>query len=98
MVQFMPEYLTMFSIFVGILIPIVSAVTEVIKKSIKNFPTNLTPLLAIVVGLGLGIVGYVFTDLNATWRLWGGLLAGLASMGLYDLGKFTANTLKKPKM
>jgi hypothetical protein len=98
MVQTMPDILVTFAAFVGILTPLIVACTEVVKRSVKNYPVNLVPILSIAVGLGLGSLAWVFTDLNATWRLWGGLIAGLAACGLYDVAKFTSNTFTKPKL
>jgi hypothetical protein len=85
-------------IFIGILAPLITGVTQAIKKSIPGFPTNLAPLLSVVVGIGLAFAAWVFTDLDTAERLWCGLIAGLAASGLYNAGKLTAKTFTKPKI
>lgn len=98
MEQSMPELMVAFGLFISILTPIVTSVTEVIKRSLPTMSKNYIPLLTIAVAIGLGSLAWVFTDLNSTWRLWGGLISGLASSGLYDVTKLTSRTFKKPNL
>ncbi|QFG05346.1 holin [Bacillus phage 031MP004] len=97
MEQVMNENMTQLMLFVTFLTPLVTAVTEVIKRSVgeKALPARYHTLVAIVVALGLASLAWVFTDLNATYRLWAGLFAGLASAKVYDITKNIANSTKK---
>jgi hypothetical protein len=71
-------------IFAMVLAPIILALTEAVKKSIK-FPSTYVPLVAILIGLVVGYLGTPFTDLPLDIRLWAGVLAALASTGLFEL-------------
>lgn len=73
-------------IFATILLPIVTALVELAKKTVRT-PKNLIPLLSLVLGLIIGIVAYPFTDLDTVLRLWAGGFAGLAGTGLFELIK-----------
>jgi len=72
-------------IFASLLAPIILAVVELFKRTfvVKN---NFIPLMALVVGLVIGLAAAPFTDLDIVLRLWAGGLAGLAGTGLYELG------------
>lgn len=73
--------------FATVIVPIVLAVVELIKKSAsKSLNKNFIPLIALAVGIFIGFAGQPFTDLDLTLRLWSGFLAGLSSTGLYELG------------
>lgn len=67
-----------------ILLPVITAVTELIKRSV-SVPKNAVPLIALVTGLLIGLAAYPFTDLEPALRLWAGGLSGLSSTGLYEL-------------
>jgi hypothetical protein len=82
--QYLPQHMTELMIFITFLTPIVTAITEVFKRSLK-VPLQYHTFLAIGIALGLASLAWVFTDLNATFRLWGGLFAGLSACKLYDL-------------
>lgn len=71
-------------IFATIISPVILGLVELIKQTV-NFPRNLVPLVALVVGLLVGFAGQPFTDLDLTLRLWAGGLAGLAATGLFEL-------------
>ena len=71
-------------LFATVLLPIVTALVELIKKSI-NLPKNIVPLISLVVGLIIGAVATPFTDFDIVLRLWAGGLAGLAGTGLFEL-------------
>ncbi|WP_428848878.1 holin [Terribacillus saccharophilus] len=70
-------------VFSTILAPIVTALMELLKRSLPRLlPYH--ALLSLVVGAVLGAAAYPFTDFELTARLWAGGLAGLASAGLYN--------------
>lgn len=84
-------------LLISIVTPIATALTQAIKKSVPNYPKELTPLVTIVVSIGLCYMAWIFTELETGYRLWAGLLAGLGSAGFYDLSKLPFKTLQKPK-
>ncbi|WP_368654593.1 holin [Ornithinibacillus sp. 4-3] len=65
--------------------PIVTGLVQAIKVA---FPIrkSLLPFVAVVVGIILGFVAYPFSDVETASRLWAGGMAGLASVGLFELG------------
>ena len=71
-------------VFATILAPVITALIQVITMSVK-LPKNNIPLLALGVGILLGLVAYPFTDLAFDLRMWAGALAGLSSVGLFEL-------------
>lgn len=85
---------------VPVIIGIVYFVMEVYKTLVKNAPavwTNLIPVWAAVLGLGLGIIAYycvpevmpaddVFTAILI------GLASGLGAVGIHQVGKQISNT------
>ncbi|MDQ0427663.1 hypothetical protein QOZ98_000488 [Planomicrobium stackebrandtii] len=73
-------------IFAAVLAPIITALVEMIKKAV-NMPINFIPVLALLVGLLIGLIAQPFTDLDYVNRLWAGGLAGLAATGLFELVK-----------
>ncbi|WP_404335882.1 holin [Planococcus rifietoensis] len=72
--------------FASILVPIITALVEVIKKA-TSIPVNFVSVLALIVGLIIGFAAEPFTDLDYVNRLWAGGLAGLASVGLFEVVK-----------
>lgn len=54
-------------IFATVLLPIVAALVDLVKKSI-NLPKNLIPLISLVVGLFIGAIAYPFTDFELILR------------------------------
>ncbi|MFD3199327.1 holin [Bacillus sp. LR_5] len=80
-------------IFATVLAPILTALVQLIKKTVK-LPTNVIPALSFVIGIGLGAVAYPFTDLDLVLRLWAGGFAGLAATGLFELGAKREGTTK----
>jgi membrane-associated PAP2 superfamily phosphatase len=80
-------------IFAAVLIPIVTALMEGIKRSV-NLPNNYLPLIAVAVGLVIGFAGDLFTDLELSARLWAGLFAGLSAVGLFEVLKQRDGTTK----
>lgn len=81
-------------IFASILAPIITALVEVIKKA-ANIPANFVSVLALLVGLVIGFSAVPFTDLDYVNRLWAGGLAGLASVGLFEVVKQREGTTKE---
>ena len=71
-------------IFATVLLPIVTAVVELIKKTV-SLPKNIVPALSFVVGIAIGAAAYPFSDLDLIMRLWAGGFAGLAGTGLFEL-------------
>ncbi|WP_311627992.1 holin [Peribacillus simplex] len=80
-------------IFTTLLIPIVTAVVQVVKSSV-TLPNNVLPLISLVVGLGIGSVSFPFTDMNIVLRLWAGVFAGLGGTGLYEVFNNRIGTTK----
>jgi hypothetical protein len=66
-------------------VPIIAGLVQVIKSAVPAIDGRFTPLLSVVVGLGLGIsvVGLTVTGGFV------GVVFGLTASGLYDLGKKT---------
>ncbi|QKN91401.1 holin [Bacillus amyloliquefaciens] len=80
-------------IFAPILAPILTALVQLVKKTVK-LPTNIVPALSFVIGIGLGAIAYPFTDLDLVLRLWAGGFAGLAATGLFEIGTKREGTTK----
>lgn len=80
-------------ILATIILPIVLAVVELVKRT-ANIPKNLLPLIALVVGLLIGAASSPFTELDIILRLWAGGFAGLAATGLFELGNSRPGTTK----
>jgi len=73
-------------IFATVLAPIILALVELLKRTFA-IKDNFIPLMALVVGLVIGLAATPFTDLDVVYRLWAGGLAGLSSTGLFELNK-----------
>lgn len=78
------EVLTNVLAFASVLAVFVLALVQLVKKTI-NMPTNIVPLVGLVIGMLVGAAAYPFTDLDLTLRLWAGGLAGLSATGLFEL-------------
>lgn len=72
--------------FATVILPIVTAVVELIKRSI-NIRDNVIPAISLFVGLVIGAASSPFTDMDLVLRLWAGGFAGLAGTGLFELVK-----------
>lgn len=68
-----------------IITPLTTALIEVVKKAI-GVDQRYLPLLAVLLGLILGGLA-TFLDSELILRLWAGAVSGLASVGLFELGK-----------
>ena len=79
--------------FALILLPIVLAMVELIKRT-AQVNKQLVPLIAFVVGLFIGSIAWLFTDLEWALRLWAGGLAGLSATGLFELGSKSTEYVK----
>ena len=73
-------------IFASILTPIILGLTEVVKLSVK-FPANYVPLVALVIGVVVGILGGTFDSvgLSLETRIWSGVVSALAATGLFEM-------------
>lgn len=80
-------------IFSTVLAPIILALVELTKRTI-NVKNNLIPLIALIIGLIIGIIATPFTDLDIIYRLWAGGLSGLSAVGLFELGTKHEGTSK----
>ncbi|MDO6448073.1 holin [Oceanobacillus profundus] len=80
-------------IFATVLLPIVTALVEGIKKSI-SMPVNVIPIISLIIGLAIGSAAYPFTEMDLVLRLWAGGFAGLAGTGLFELVKQREGTTK----
>lgn len=83
-------------ILATILLPIIVAVVELAKK-VVNIKKNYVPLIAVVLAVMIAAAAYPFTELNLVMRLWAGLLAGLASTGLFEITKYREGFTKGDK-
>jgi hypothetical protein len=72
--------------FATLITPIITGIVEAVKRGLQ-LDVKYAPILAIALGAAIGVLAFPFTDIGAAERLWAGILGGLGSMGLYDLGK-----------
>ena len=70
--------------FATVLAPIVVGMTELIKRT-TVVPERYLSVVALFCGLVIGVLAAPFSDLDIFIRLWSGALAGLASVGLFEL-------------
>ncbi|SEI03755.1 Bacteriophage A118-like holin, Hol118 [Halobacillus karajensis] len=78
------EIMTQVLMFATVISPFVAGLLEVIKR-LAALPKNFIPLIAVVIGVILGVVAYPFTEMDGTMRLWAGAGAGLSATGLFEL-------------
>ena len=67
----------------------IAAVTNGVVHAIKRtklIPKRYLPVVAIVTGVLLG-ASALFIEMSMVERLWAGGISGLASVGLFELGK-----------
>ncbi len=76
-------------ILATILAPVILAFFQLAKK-VLPIRTNLIPLAALVIGLGIGALATPFTDADLIYRLWAGAFGGLGAVGLFEVGVQTA--------
>ena len=85
---------------VPVIIGIVYFVMEVYKNLVKNAPavwTNLIPVWAAILGLGLGVIAYFFVPAimpadDILTAILIGLASGLGAVGIHQVGKQISNT------
>lgn len=77
----MEEILTMATIIA----PVTLGLVQAVKKTVGL--DRYLPLIAIVIGLLLGLLATFFVDAEVSSRLWAGGISGLASVGLFEVGK-----------
>lgn len=65
--------------------PITSGAVQSVKKA-TNVNKRYLPVLAVGVGVILGAAAF-FVDIGIGERIWAGGISGLASVGLFELGK-----------
>lgn len=77
----------MFEILAGatLIAPVIMGVVQAVKKA-GNISKRYLPLVAIAIGMILGGLA-LFIDPSLSVRLWAGGISGLASVGLFELGK-----------
>lgn len=68
-----------------IITPITTAVIEAIKRA-ELVKGRFLPLLAMLIGIGIGTAA-IFVETEIILRMWAGGISGLASTGLFELGK-----------
>lgn len=72
---------------------VIAPVTGGLVQAVKNATQvnkRYLPLMAVGLGIGLGAAAY-FLDAEIGIRLWAGGVSGLASVGLFELGKNVKN-------
>lgn len=73
-------------VYATILAPIVTGLAQ-ITKGVVGANGKLIPLLSIAIGITVGLAyGYTVGG-EAVLYMWGGLLAGMSSVGVYELVK-----------
>ncbi|WP_186579906.1 holin [Aquibacillus kalidii] len=82
--------------FATVLAPIVSALVQLVKKTI-NVEKTYIPLISLLIGMLLGVLAYSFTDMVLVSRLWAGGIAGLAATGMFELVKKRKGSSKEKK-
>ncbi|WP_054637196.1 holin [Thalassobacillus sp. C254] len=70
----------------SLIVPVVTGAVQAVKKS-TQIDKRYAPLLAIGIGLALGAAAFPFADATLAERMWAGGISGLASVGLFELGK-----------
>lgn len=83
-------------ILASVVAPIVLALTEVVKKAV-TLPKNIIPLIALVIGINVGVLSTPFTDLDFQVRMWAGAIAGLSATGLFELVNPRSGVTKEEK-
>jgi len=73
-------------ILTSVLVPVIAGLVEVVKKAV-NMKVNFIPVVALLIGLFIGFLSVPISELDTVMRLWAGGLAGLASVGLFEVVK-----------
>ena len=70
----------------SVIVPIVVAITQLLKKQVPN--TKWLPVINVALGVLIGFLYAIsFVPADQVLYLWGGALAGLSASGFYDIGK-----------
>ena len=69
---------------------------QAVKKG-GFIPKHLLPLTAIVIGLLLGLASVPIFNVTIAIALWSGGVSGLASVGLFEIGKHTKDSAEERK-
>lgn len=69
-----------------VLVAIITAVTEVVKRAV-TIPVRYLPLVSMVIGVIVGLATMPLNDYSIYVLIWSGAIAGLAASGLFDLSK-----------
>lgn len=81
-------------ILTSVLAPVIAGLVEVVKKTI-TMKVNFIPVVALLIGLLIGFLAVPISELNTVMRLWAGGLAGLASVGLFEVVKQSEGITKE---
>ncbi|MCP3775222.1 holin [Paenibacillus sp. MZ04-78.2] len=81
-------------LFASVIAVFVNALMALVKTTV-DMPKNIIPLVALVVGVVVGGVAYPFTNLEFVLRLWAGGIAGLTSVGLFEVFNKREGTTKE---
>ncbi|MFC3041020.1 holin [Virgibacillus xinjiangensis] len=68
-----------------IIAPVTSGLVQALKGAVK-LNKRYIPLMAVIVGTAIGAAAF-FIEASLGERLWAGGISGLASVGLFELGK-----------
>lgn len=60
-----------------------TAIVQAVKSSV-DIPKTFLPLIAIVVGIALGLLSFPFFEAPITIRIWAGLVSGLSGTGIFE--------------
>ena len=72
-----------------VIAPVTAGVVEAVKRA-TQVDNRYLPAVATILGMGLGAAAY-FLDAELGLRVWAGGISGLASVGLFELGKQTVD-------
>lgn len=72
-----------------VIAPVTAGVVEAVKQA-TQVNNRYLPAVATILGMGLGATAY-FMDAELGLRVWAGGISGLASVGLFELGKQTVD-------
>ena len=70
-----------------IVLPLVTGLVEVIKRTFVKLDKRVIPLMSVLTGLSVGLI---IIDLSLTGAV-AGVIVGLASTGLWEFGKTTVS-------
>jgi len=82
-------------VFAGVLAVLTVALVQLVKKT-TTIPENLMPLVALIIGLLVGVIALfvpeITSDLSVGGHILAGGISGLSASGLYDLATKTTKT------